>query len=291
VGVVGGAGKPPKRATGTVNATTGASRPAPPPQKAASFGFVNGGYPTIGRIWALIDGTWKAECSGTVVDTDLVLTAGHCVTDSHNGNAYWERIAFVPGQSWDDPSSKDPGDIRAPYEVWEASNWWAPDSYRSGAGGPDWGLIEIQPHGTKHIGSVGSRWRIFTGLSLSPGQRLWLAGYPAMGYWSTVEGREGRGLYACASAWGATHWKLRPARGGVEYQADCNMNGGVSGGPWLTRLSNDEWVIIGVTNWCDDDNKLDDAPGTYCTPTSTRLRTLEFDARFLSFWANVRKQL
>lgn len=291
VSVVGGAGQPPKRSTGTVDAVTGTSRPAPRPQKAESFGFVKGGYPAIGRIWAMVDGTWEAKCSGTVVDTDLVLTAGHCVTDRYNGNAYRQRIAFVPGQSWDDPSSKDPSDIRAPHEVWEASNWWAPDSYRSGDGGPDWGLIEIQPHGTKHIGSVGDRWRILTGLDLNPGQPLWLAGYPAMGYWSTVKGREGRGLYACASAWGDTDWKVLPARGGVEYQADCTMNGGASGGPWLTKLPTGEWVIIGVTNTCDDKNKRDDAPGTYCTPISTHLHTVEFDERFQSFWANVRMQL
>jgi hypothetical protein len=290
VGVVGGAGRAPKRTTGTVGASTGTSRPATRSQKAESFGFEKDLYPMIGRIWVLIDGRWEATCSGTVVDTQLVLTAGHCVTDADNDNAYWGRIAFVPGQTWNDPNSTDPSDIRAPYQVWEASNWWAPDSYRKGDG-PDWGLIQIQPHGTKDIGDVVDPWKIAAGLSLNPGDRLWLAGYPAMGYWSTVKGHEGRGLYSCASAWAGGDWKKGRTSSDIEYAANCDMNGGASGGPWLTKLSNDEWVIVGVNNWCDDDNKKDDAPGTYCTPRSSQLRTLEFDARFLSFWKNVHEQL
>ena len=289
VGVVGGAGQAPKRTTGTVGASTGTTQPASPAKK-STFGFVNKPYPMIGRIWSMVDGRWRVKCSGTVVSTDLVLTAGHCVTDSHNGNAYLERIAFVPGQTWDDPNSADPNDIRAPYGVWEARNWWAPDSYRK-ADGPDWGLIEIQPHGSEHIGNRVGSWKVATGVSLSPGQRVWLAGYPAMGFWNTVRGREGRGLYQCASAWGGGDWARGFTSSDIEYAAACNMNGGASGGPWLAKLSNDEWFIVGVNNWCDDDDKQDDAPGTYCTPVSSRLRTLEFDARFLSFWKNVNAQL
>ncbi|MDP9334730.1 MAG: trypsin-like serine protease [Actinomycetota bacterium] len=271
--------------------STGASQqPATESAHTESFGFVKKRFPMIGRIWVLTDGKWQAMCSGTVVSRELVLTAGHCVTDAHNNHAYRERIAFVPGQTWNDPNSRDPRDIRAPYGVWEARNWWTPDSYRK-ADGPDWGLIQIQPHGATYIGDVVHTWRIATGLSLYPNERLWLAGYPAEGFWNTAPGHEGRGLYSCASAWDGGNWVKGSAPNDIVYVANCTMNGGASGGPWFARLPNGPWVIIGVNNWCYDDNKKDDAPGTYCTPRSSQLQTLEFDARFLSFWASVNTQL
>ena len=50
--------------------------------------------PTLGAAWDLCAGQWfatqptAAMCSGTLIDDDLVLTAGHCVTDAGDCAAY-----------------------------------------------------------------------------------------------------------------------------------------------------------------------------------------------------------
>ena len=68
------------------------------------------------------------------------------------------------------------------------------------------------------------------------------------------------------------------------------MNGGASGGPWIARLKDNSWAIVGVVNWCEDDNVNDDQE-TYCTPQSSRMRTVLLDTRFLTFWKEVKARL
>lgn len=288
-GKVGGAGQVPDRPTGTVSTTTRAGESAIDPRAVTPFGFVEKPFPPIGRIWIMMNGKWQVWCSGTVVSRELVLTAAHCLTDDKGHRPYQGRIAFVPGQTWDKPNSQDPRDIRAPYQVWEARKWWTPSSYLT-AHDPDWGLIQIQPHGAEYIGDVTGWQKIETGVSLQVGQRLWLAGYPSSGDWSTAKGHMGRGLFKCATAWQGRARLNDPAPNDIQYVADCTMNRGASGGPWLAQLSDGSWGIIGVTNWCDDDDHRNDTD-TYCTPVSSRLRALEFDARFVSFWMSVNHQL
>jgi hypothetical protein len=257
-------------------------------------GWPSPNIPQVGRIWAeeKAGQGFRPYCSGTVVSRTLVLTAGHCITHSAKVNgldSYVNRILFVPGQSWNDPNSANTADIKAPYGVWEANNWWALDSYRRGPG-PDWGLIEIKKREGKAIGDVVGSWRIQTGISFSPGARLWITGYPITGYWSEKRGYVGRGQYACDATWDGTYATARLGQGGTELWAKCPMNGGASGGPWLVKLNSGEWVIGGVNNWCHDLVKWDDT-NTYCTPVSTFLVSLVFDARFIDFWNVVQPQL
>jgi V8-like Glu-specific endopeptidase len=253
-------------------------------------GWPDAPLPQVGRIWRWDDlnQRWAAHCSGTVVSRELVLTAGHCVFDRSTGTYY--KLLFVPGQTWNDPASDDPADIKSPYGTWPVDSSWVPGNYADLSGGPDWGLLYLGPQSGQYVGSLVGSYAIKTGLAPDVGQRIWLAGYPGEGFWATQTGTEGRGQYACDSNY--TGRSQNGYLGGVVISVDCPMNGGASGGPWLFKQADGSWVIGGVSNTCEDDNTDDDLPGgLYCTPTSSRLDSLLLDARFLDFWNSVVPQL
>jgi Trypsin len=283
-----GFGIPPRRRTTTIGALIRAN-PRIPPAKHLNvldwhgFPKVN---PPIGKVWAVRAGKRRFEplCSGTVFARGVVVTAAHCLTDDRRRSV--RAILFVPGQTWNDPDSIRREDVRARWRVWEGVQWWIPEGYRRKTVDLDWGVIELRPQGGRYIGDAVGTYRIQTGIRFLDRTRIWSYGYPAMGRWSRRQGYVGRGQYACETTWrgGA----LMRRAGGYELWIRCPMNGGASGGPWLVQLSSGEWVIAGVNNWCNDDVKADDeGPTLYCTPVSTDLRSLVFDARFVRFWRSI----
>jgi trypsin-like peptidase len=286
-----GAGTPPRRRSTTIGTRISTDDSAPPAKKRNVLNWH--GYPKnltapVGRIWAIPAGErrFRPVCSGTVVARGLVVTAAHCVTDG-NGR-YSKDILFVPGQTWNDPDSTAVDDIKAPWGVWQAHQWFAPDVYRNGTVDLDWGLIEMKPKNGDYIGDVVGSYRIQTGIRFLDRAQIWSMGYPGSGKWRRREGLVGRGQYACQTTWRGGAWR-NYARG-YELWIKCPMNGGASGGPWIVQLASREWVIGGVNNWCNDDVKGDDQE-TYCTPVSTDLRSLVFDQRFVAFWRSVLPQL
>ena len=197
-----------------------------------------------------------------------------------------ERLVFVPGQTWNNPNNSAVDDIKAPWGVWEALDWWAPGSFQNRTSQLDWGIIQIaQRSDGAYIGDVTGSWPIQANIKFNDKARIMSFGYPGMGSWSTTKLHNGRGQYMCDDTWAAGAWE--PVSGGFELWIRCPMNGGASGGPWLVQLSNG-WFVGGVNNWCNDDNEADDwSPEQYCTPYSTELRSLVFDNRFTQFWKSV----
>jgi hypothetical protein len=287
-------GKPKGRGTPTVHGrrqTIGSqidsSVAAEPPERKNNklnwHGFVTRALPAVGRLYAFETDDSGNEvlgrCTGTVVTKGLVVTAGHCVT----GNI--TKMLFVPGQTWNDLQSSDMFDIKAPYGVWTAVQWWTPSSYKDATSNLDWGVVQIaQGDNGSYVGDVVGSWPMRTGIKFNDGARIYSVGYPAAGHWSTVDGGEGRGQYACDDTWAAGSWLASGT--GYELWISCPMNGGASGGPWFVQLSDGSWVIGGVNNQCNDDIKSDDTD-TYCTPVSQDIRSLVFDSSFLDFWNQV----
>ena len=68
-------------------------------------------YPNVGRIeYQLPDGSWSPGCSGTLVATDVVLTAAHCVTlpGEEVIPAAIVRVNFNPQPNWFPADPADP---------------------------------------------------------------------------------------------------------------------------------------------------------------------------------------
>lgn len=293
-----GSGVPiPRGAPRTIGARIVAAGVVPPAKRNNRLnwhGFPTKLMPAVGRIWGSFRGSSALYplCSGTVVARGIVVTAGHCLvdTDRVDGNGehpYLSRIIFVPGQTWNNPQSSAADDIKAPWGVWEARDWWVPASYKKRTSQLDWGLIQIdQRSDGTFVGDVTGSWPMQAGIRFNGGARIYSVGYPGSGDWSTPRLFVGRGQYACDTTWAAGAWLS--ASGGYELWIRCPMNGGASGGPWFVQLANGSWVIGGVNNQCNDDNEGDDwSAEAYCTPVSTELRSLVFDNRFLQFWNSV----
>jgi Trypsin-like peptidase domain len=239
----------------------------------------------VGRLYAMNADLTRvlSTCSATVVARNVVLTAGHCV--SQPNGAYWPNLLFVPGQTW---NASNPHNIVAPYGVWQANNWWARDDFRKGTSRDlDWGLIEMKPRSDGAlIGDVTGSSSIQVGITYNQGARIYSMGYPATGFWATAAGEYGNGQFACDSAWDGA-WNYGPSQV-IRLTFGCTMNGGASGGPVFVQLSDGRWVIGGVNDWC---NGPMISATVYCVPTSNSLISATFDSRFSDFWNDVASQL
>lgn len=251
-------------------------------------GFLSEPWAAVGQVWArdsvLTKGNWMALCSGTLFTRGMVVTAAHCLGGTVSGQfKYFEQVGFAPG------STGSGADRSFPFGFWEAKNWWVTNEYRADAKGLyDWGLIEIKAQQGAYPGDKTGSIQVQVNVSVTDGMMFYLLGYPASGYFSTTKGGRGRFQYGCYITWRAGSFAARSD--GYELWAPCPMNGGASGGPWLTQRTDGTWAIIGVNNWCFDQNKDDDT-GTYCTPTSSFIRSLIFNQNFLDFWEAVKQQL
>ena len=237
--------------------------------------------PSVGKIeFVKADGR-QSSCSGTVVTRTLVLTAAHCLYDARAGG-YDRAVYFAPGMYL----NQDLGSYSTPYGVWTAVNYWVPGPWAQGDAAFDYGLIEFAPSAGGAIGDIVGTNSITAGIRWGMGARVYAMGYPASGFWSTVQGLYGRSQYACDTTW---DYQQATIGSGYELWLSCSMNGGASGGPWFVQLNDGSWTIGGVNDRCFGPNM--DSPTAYCTPYSYYMRASYFDERFLGFWQYVQGQL
>jgi hypothetical protein len=201
----------------------------------------------------------SAGCTATVIGRALLITAAHCIWSAEDGG-YATAVVFAPGVTWNDFNNPDKSDIRTPLGVWGATHWWVPQGWANDntAAGFDYALVEINPASTGYLSDfTGGAWSATWNISYGSSTHIYIAGYPANGYWGTLAGGLGRGQYGCDATIDGSY---RNENGGYAIWAPCSMNQGSSGGPWFVQLNDGSWTIGAVTSRCYD------STGNKCAP-------------------------
>ncbi|MGV9598157.1 trypsin-like serine peptidase [Streptosporangium sandarakinum] len=177
---------------------------------------------SAGRVFFTYQGR-NASCSATAVTGDnesTVITAGHCV---RMGGAFHTNWVFVPGYA----------DGRRPYGTWVATALYTTPQWNNGEDvNYDVAAAVVAPlDGRSLTDVVGGQ-----GVSFNQPrrQRMHAFGYPAAAPY------DGSKLVYCA---GQTFDDFMMSR---DIGLNCTMNGGSSGGPWLTGF--DESTGLGTVN-------------------------------------------
>lgn len=173
---------------------------------------------TTGRMFMRVKGG-TSSCSAAVVAgrrMDLLVTAGHCL---YYRKRWSKDVVFVPGYRSD----------RAPHGIWDAKQIWVTRQWhRKPFAGPstsykyDVGFVALRKRQGRHVAQQVGAQGIAFNTPATP--QVSAFGYPAMFQFN------GRTLRHCAGP------SRRDRYERSNYLLRCRMNGGASGGPWLTRF-------------------------------------------------------
>lgn len=186
------------------------------------------------------NGDWI--CSGSVV-TDgttstgysTVLSAGHCVYDGADGWA--TKWVFMPdfdeGPVYNDCANTEFG-------CWTATRLAVHHTFVAGGGfgtnqtvAVDYGFARVglggpQPNSQIDLDGLGGAYTLKTS-GMTNAVQQWAFGYPAEGRY------KGKDLIYCTNG---TNSLINDPNGANTWGMNCNMNGGSSGGPWITGTTN-----------------------------------------------------
>ena len=189
-----------------------------------------------GRImFSTEGGDWI--CSGSVVNDgstsngySIILTAGHCIYDGAEGWSF--NFMYIP--DFDDAPTYTCG--QTVHGCWTATRLAANTTFVNGGGfgtnqtvAVDYGFARVGLGGKttplRELDLVTGGYSLNTA-SLANSVEKWAFGYPAEGRY------KGKDLIYCK---GQT---INDPNGANTWGVACNMNGGSSGGPWITGTTN-----------------------------------------------------
>jgi len=193
-------------------------------------------YPvsTVGKLFFTNDGG-NYVCSASVVYTNTLDTAGHCVANT-DGTHQWDSSAlFCP--SYNAGVNGAVGCWAANYFV--AWNQWITD----GSFEWDFGGINTVTCGTVHCGPVANTTG-YLGVAWNQGedQNFTAFGYPQASPF------DGNYIVVCQSEFGYETSEGNNDGGPNSIAVGCDMTGGSSGGPWVLGYGGGNWVN-GHNDW------------------------------------------
>jgi V8-like Glu-specific endopeptidase len=193
-------------------------------------------YRAVGKVY-FTQGGFDYVCSGSSVVSaprNVVFTAGHCLNDGFGvDDENWSRnVVFVPAKN----GTREPhGRFRArrsggAEEIWVLGEWAFLGNLKY-----DIGAFAVRPNARgrtlqQSVGALKFRY------GRSRTQHWHVLGYPALGPFS------GRRMIACATSHATDDLADDIGEGPPPIGVGCDMSGGSSGGPWITRLRRDNFL-------------------------------------------------
>ena len=193
----------------------------------------------------------RGHCSGSVLLSGVILTAGHCIysnatQDGDGIVGYYapNTIYVVPDNRWINAQQT------SPYGYWTARRTWTTNAYANGVLGADWGLIEVLPNAAGQypgaiVGEVNAVWNH----AVPYNAHMYLTGYPISGQFGLPQyGVGNHQAYCNVTRQGEI--SNHPSFGnfvGIN-AGGCFMTGGASGGPQFIERQDGTWAVVAVNN-------------------------------------------
>jgi V8-like Glu-specific endopeptidase len=193
-------------------------------------------YPisTIGKLFFTNDGK-NYVCSASVIYTNTLDTAGHCVANT-DGTHLWDSSAlFCPSYN---------AGVNSAVGCWAANYFVTWDQWKT-AGSFEWdfGGINTSTCGTVWCTPIANRTG-YLGVAWNQGedQNFTAFGYPQASPF------DGNYIVVCQSEFGYETSDGNNQGGPNSIAIGCDMTGGSSGGPWIIGFGSGNWVN-GHNDW------------------------------------------
>jgi V8-like Glu-specific endopeptidase len=204
----------------------------------------------VGRLF-LTSSEGDGWCSATLIGSNLIATAAHCVYDAQAKEWTWNWW-FTPGTDTNTPAPGPWGGFNG-NDGWIQNKWptWrsVPGSWGQGYWPFDYAFVTLDPSEADgaNAGDAAGFYRLSTGEATSgdAGKRRVLAvGYPGDGQWGAACDEIFCDPWYCDSQ---IQKYSRYRHGFYDQGISCRTSGGMSGGPWL-KLENGQVYVTSVTS-------------------------------------------
>ena len=246
--------------------------------------------PGVVKLWSAAGG----QCSGSMIDVGLVLTAAHCI----NSIEFDSQNRFNAGDIIIPASGSNGQQRMEPYGRFEARYYYAYETYGQGDFGPDWAIIVARPNAAGYYPGQYTGTYTAYAATVYPNAELYSIGYPAYGAFELPRYGGGHAQYFCHDRWDGRRWRgTGNLVNAVYLQWPCGGVKGNSGGPLFALLAGGTWGIVGVVNRGIHNGPRADGGTNQVAryqATGIHLSSSQFDARFIGWYqrvlADVRRQ-